>query len=155
MSGVIVGRGDFGQGWLWPGVIVAGGILGRGDFGQGDQDSGEILEGWFWWGDFVRGDCGFIPKYVIFGSSYFGFDTGVTLFKRRKRSGSLGCFFSQATNHCKSNFGHPFYGPPINFFQICTIDNFLDTYSKSISMSPIKLVSTTLFYNGGECKWTN
>ena len=57
MSGVVVGRGDFGQGWLWPGVIVAGVILGR-----GDQDSGVILEGWFWRGDFVRGDCGFIPK---------------------------------------------------------------------------------------------
>ena len=66
MSGVIVGRGDFGQGWLWPGVIVAGVILGRGDFGQGwsrfrGDSGGVILAGWFWQGDFVRGDCGFIP----------------------------------------------------------------------------------------------
>ena len=52
MSGVIVGRGDFGQGWLWPGVIVAGVILGRGDFGQGwsrfrGDSGGVILAGWF------------------------------------------------------------------------------------------------------------
>ena len=70
MSGVIVGRGDFGQGWLWPGVIVAGVILGRGDFGQGwsrfrGDSGGVILAGWFWRGDFVRGDCGFIPNFVV------------------------------------------------------------------------------------------
>ena len=46
-AGVILVRGDCGQGWLWQGWFWVGVILGR-----GDQDSGVILEGWFWRGDF-------------------------------------------------------------------------------------------------------
>ena len=38
--GVILGRGDYGQGWFWSGVI-----LGRGDFDRGDF-GGVILAGW-------------------------------------------------------------------------------------------------------------
>ena len=53
---------------MWPGVIVAGVILGRGDFGQGLSrfrgDSGGVI--------FVRGDCGFIPNF-----SYSHFHTQV------------------------------------------------------------------------------
>ena len=61
----------------------------------------------------------FIPM-KIFVSSYFGFVTGVSLlFFKRKGSGSLSCFFLKPQIAViERNFGHPFHGIPINFFQI-------------------------------------
>ena len=89
----------------------------------------------------------FIPM-EIFVSSYFGFVTGVSLlFFKRKGSGSLSCFFLKPQIAViERNFGHPFHGIPINFFQIhmYVLDNFFRYFNarQKVCMSSIKLSTT-------------